>query len=268
MDLKYFTRIIHSLNMQPQYIKEQDLKLVQCSEITAMLWHISRIGKRINNMITNGEFRTNHFMSDEMNNNKEYNQGYSKKIFNLIGRGANEYAKPENGYQKIISSKKPFVTKRSQSMIDLENECQKMGHILIQDGLTNIFPTLKKSQITTGKATSLGCVCRTESLKSFKMPTTEGVRRILSHEEVPFHDGIFQISYIGTAEQSQQQNLQYLYRNNALANCQSDELTFGFTSIRSNECYDLTDFNKNCNHKSPNFLQQQPIYSKYGDDIM
>ncbi|VDO75831.1 unnamed protein product, partial [Onchocerca flexuosa] len=83
-----------------------------------------------------------------------------------------------------------------------------------------------------------------------------------------FHDGIFQISYIGTAEQSQQQNLQYLYRNNALANCQSDELTFGFTSIRSNECYDLTDFNKNCNHKSPNFLQQQPIYSKYGDDIM
>ncbi|VDO45518.1 unnamed protein product [Onchocerca flexuosa] len=156
-------------------------------------------------MITNGEFRTNHFMSDEMNNNKEYNQGYSKKIFNLIGRGANEYAKPENGYVRNSAKKsskkcynevitgyrnpdsfqKPFVTKRSQSMIDLENECQKMGHILIQDGLTNIFPTLKKSQITTGKATSLGCVCRTESLKSFKMPTTEGVRRILSHEEVP-----------------------------------------------------------------------------------
>ncbi|VDM93054.1 unnamed protein product [Onchocerca ochengi] len=283
-------------------------------------------------------------------------QGYSKKIFNLIGRGANEYARPENGYirnsaekpfkkchKEVITAgrnphnfQKPFVAKRSQSMIDLENECQKMGRILIQGSLTNMFPTSEGSQITTDRATNLGCVCRTESFKSFKMPTTEGVRQILSREEANLIDHLRtnnalknssnsnlkslvsfdpksnvllrihnhiddddddddnngndndrnchtdliqrylqqqqriskQILSVGTAEQIQQQNLKCSSANNALANCQSNELTFDFTNMINNEYYGLTSFSKNCNHKSPNFLRQQPIYSKYGEDIM
>lgn len=52
-------------------------------------------------------------------------------------------------------------------------------------GLTNTIHATNRSQIATTKTmTSSSCVNRSGSLKNFKMPTTEGVRRILSREEV------------------------------------------------------------------------------------
>lgn len=51
-------------------------------------------------------------------------------------------------------------------------------------GLTNLTYTPNRSRVTTAKLTNSEHVCRSGSLKNFKMPTTEGVRRIFSREEV------------------------------------------------------------------------------------
>lgn len=49
---------------------------------------------------------------------------------------------------------------------------------------TDLIHPSNRSQITRTKMTSSGAVYRCGSLKNFKIPTTEGVRRILSREEV------------------------------------------------------------------------------------
>ncbi|CAG9530282.1 unnamed protein product [Cercopithifilaria johnstoni] len=159
-------------------------------------------------MIGDGKLCTDYFMNHMMTNGKEFNQGR----INLTDQRVNEqYVRPENGYKRHSANKsarkgcretitayqnsnnfqRPFVMKRSHSMTDLTNEYRKIGQAridqsneYINNGFTNSIRTSNRSQITVGKMPCSRYVHRSGSLKNFKMPTTEGVRRILSREEI------------------------------------------------------------------------------------
>ncbi|KAK6104970.1 NaK-Atpase Interacting family protein [Brugia pahangi] len=163
--------------------------------------------KQIVNMTTDEKFCADrYFMSATFNNSKKYNQEYSKEGINSINQAINEQcARPKNGYIRHSAKKsarkgyketisayknlnnfqKPFTIKRSQSMTDLGCNCQQIGHIHNQQAYEPINKDVTNASKATGiLMTNSGCVYRSGSLKNFKMPTTEGVRRILSREEI------------------------------------------------------------------------------------
>ncbi|VDN84593.1 unnamed protein product [Brugia pahangi] len=166
-----------------------------------------RSEKQIVNMTTDEKFCADrYFMSATFNNSKKYNQEYSKEGINSINQAINEQcARPKNGYIRHSAKKsarkgyketisayknlnnfqKPFTIKRSQSMTDLGCNCQQIGHIHNQQTYEPINKDVTNASKATGiLMTNSGCVYRSGSLKNFKMPTTEGVRRILSREEI------------------------------------------------------------------------------------
>uniref|UniRef100_A0A0R3S0V9 YKR005C-like protein n=1 Tax=Elaeophora elaphi TaxID=1147741 RepID=A0A0R3S0V9_9BILA len=142
---------------------------------------------------------------------------YSQGRISLTDRGVNEQCvRPENGYKRHSAKKpvrkgcretitalqnsnsfqKPFVMNRSQSMTDLGNECREIAQSCskqnvasMNNGTIHLIHASNSSQMPTTKmTTNSGCVYRSGSLKNFKMPTTEGVRRILSREKINLAD--------------------------------------------------------------------------------
>ncbi|MCP9262189.1 hypothetical protein DINM_005477 [Dirofilaria immitis] len=250
-----------------------------------------------------------------------YSQKYSKEILNLTDQAANEqqYAKPENVYirnsaknssrkyyketiavhQNPNNFQKPFIMKRSQSMTNLKieesNELINNGiNFNLKPSLTNMIPKSKGSQIAaeknTERTTNSGCVCRTGSLKNFTVPTTEGVRRILSHEEINLIDNFRTNNALTNSTNGNLKSLvsfdpksNILLRiHNHIDNDDDDDdgsyryLQHNDNNIRypnnysiKNVYYDHTSSVRSYNHISSNSLRQQPIwYSRYGDDIM
>ncbi|VDM12950.1 unnamed protein product [Wuchereria bancrofti] len=233
--------------------------------LSAGLSYSYRPKKQAINIATDEKFCADHyFMSATLNNSKDYNQEYSKEGIHSINQAINEQCvRPKNGYIRhsakksarkgtIIAYKnlnnfqKPISIKRSQSMTDLGNNCQQIGHIHNQQTYEPINKDVTNASKATGiMMTNLGCVYRSGSLKSFKMPTTEGVRRILSREEV--------------VEQMPHQSVKYSPMTNFLTTYQPNDLIIGFTA---NGCYDLTSYGQ----MSPNLPQRQFVrYSKDND---
>ncbi|VDK77700.1 unnamed protein product [Litomosoides sigmodontis] len=94
-----------------------------------------------------------------------------------------------NNFQKLS------VVKCSRSMTDLASECREMGqtsggkdHQPIS--ITNLIYAANRSRVTATKSANSEHVHRSGSLKSFKMPTTEGIRRIFSREEINLADNL------------------------------------------------------------------------------
>uniref|UniRef100_A0A1I8ES84 Sodium/potassium-transporting ATPase subunit beta-1-interacting protein n=1 Tax=Wuchereria bancrofti TaxID=6293 RepID=A0A1I8ES84_WUCBA len=244
--------------------------------------------KQAINIATDEKFCADHyFMSATLNNSKDYNQEYSKEGIHSINQAINEQCvRPKNGYIRhsakksarkgtIIAYKnlnnfqKPISIKRSQSMTDLGSNCQQIGHIHNQQTYEPINKDVTNASKATGiMMTNLGCVYRSGSLKNFKMPTTEGVRRILSREEINLA-GSFRtknacanspnMSLIKVVEQMPHQSVKYSPMTNFLTTYQPNDLIIGFTA---NGCYDLTSYGQ----MSPNLPQRQFVrYSKDND---